>query len=286
MHSPITTLGPAELPQALRDHRLSPTLLHCLGDPTVLELPALAIVGSRDASLDALEFTEHVARIAARAGIVVVSGGARGIDGAAHEGALDGGGKTVAVLAGGLDDPYPAAHAGLFERVVSAGGVLLSEQASPSPPLPPLFIQRNRLIAGLSLAVLVVRARAKSGALSTAHWAQVWPRLLWAVPGAPWDERAVGTNALVAQGARMVGSTRDFRLALADAFGVPLAPADPAGGDDDPLLAALQAGPLSFDALWVATTSDPATVGQALIAHELAGRVRRRGDGTYDRVRP
>lgn len=171
---------------------------------------AVAIVGTRYADDEGLELTHAIARQLAQVGVVVVSGGARGIDGAAHEGALDGGGVTVVVGAGGLDQPYPPEHAPLFARVLAGGGALLTEANDDDPPLARRFLQRNRLVAALAHAVLVVQAPARSGALSTAASAKRLGRALFAVPGAPWDPRAAGCIALLRQGAAVCTSAQDL----------------------------------------------------------------------------
>jgi len=196
-------------PSALRALASPPASLRVEGTLPSFDR-AVAIVGTRYADDDALEFTHAIARQLAQAGVVVVSGGARGIDGAAHEGALDGGGVTVVVGAGGLDQPYPPEHAPLFARVVAGGGALLTEANDDDPPLARRFLQRNRLVAALAQAVLVVQAPARSGALSTAACAKRLGRALFTVPGAPWDPRAAGCIALLREGATVCTSARDL----------------------------------------------------------------------------
>ena len=155
---------------------------------------AVAIVGSRAASLPACRLAAELAAATARAGRLVVSGGALGIDGAAHTGALDAGGQTFAVLGCGVDVVYPDRHAGLFDRMVSTGGGLLSEFAPGTLPHFRHFPSRNRIVSGLAAAVLVVEARQASGALITARLARTQGRALYAVPGSR------GTDALLAAG--------------------------------------------------------------------------------------
>lgn len=196
-------------PSALRALASPPASLRVEGTLPSFDR-AVAIVGTRYADDDALEFTHAIARQLAQAGVVVVSGGARGIDGAAHEGALDGGGVTVVVGAGGLDQPYPPEHAPLFARVVAGGGALLTEANDDDPPLARRFLQRNRLVAALAQAVLVVQAPARSGALSTAACAKRLGRALFTVPGAPWDPRAAGCIALLREGATVCTCARDL----------------------------------------------------------------------------
>jgi DNA processing protein len=139
----------------------------------------------------------------------VVSGGALGIDAAAHRGALEAGGHTVAVLGTGVDVPYPAQHRGLFEEILRAGGALVSEQPDGAPALRHHFPARNRVISGLSEVVIVVQANEKSGALITASWARSQGRAVLAVPGDAREPLSAGPHALVRAGARLVASTAD-----------------------------------------------------------------------------
>ncbi len=222
---PRTTLLPLDVayPAPLRALPRPPASLRVEGTIPPLDR-AVALVGTRHADDDALDFTHALARELARAGVVVVSGGARGVDAAAHLGALEGGGATLVVAAGGLDRPYPPEHATLFARVVAEGGALLTEAADDTPPLAARFLQRNRIVAALSCAVVVVQAPARSGALGTAAAARRLGRPLLAVPGAPWDPRAAGCLALIRGGAAVCISARDL-LSLAAFGGGPACPA-------------------------------------------------------------
>ncbi len=182
---------------------------------------AVAVVGTRAASEEAIEFTEALARDLALAGCVVLSGGARGIDAAAHRGALDAGGVTVAILGGGLERPYPREHVPLFERIVAEGGALLSEASPREHPRPGRFLARNRLLAALGRAVVVVQAPHRSGALSTARAARRLGRPLFVVPFSPWERAAIGgIRLLAAQEARICLSARDV-LTVAVPGGAP-----------------------------------------------------------------
>lgn len=192
--------GNGDWPRGLDELRRAPEELHVRGMlPTV---PGLAIVGTRRADADALRFTRRLATAAVRAGRVVVSGGALGIDAAAHEGALDEGGATLAVLAGGVIQAYPSRHARLFARIVESGAVV-SEHLDVAPH-PGRFLARNRIIAALSEQVVVVQAPSKSGALSTAEHATEIDRPVWVVPASPWDPRGGGCLALLKRGARLL----------------------------------------------------------------------------------
>jgi DNA processing protein len=169
---------------------------------------AVAVVGTRHADPEGLAFARQLGRDLAAAGCTVVSGGALGIDGAAHRGALEAGGSTVAVLATGFDPPYPPAHRGLF-RDIAERGALISEQPDRTPPLPWSFLARNRLIAALAPALVVVQAPLKSGALSTAATGFKLNKLVFSVPYAPWDVRGEGCLDLLRRGARICTSYRD-----------------------------------------------------------------------------
>ncbi len=163
---------------------------------------AIAIVGTRRADDEALDFAYSLAREAALHGVVVVSGGAIGVDRAAHEGAIDGGGQTVVVLPTGLDAPYPKANHDLFARAIDAG-CLLTEVEDGADAQRGRFIQRNRLIAALGRSTVVVQAPSRSGALSTAAAARRLGRPVFAVPASPWDPRGSGNLRLLLGGARI-----------------------------------------------------------------------------------
>ncbi len=163
------------------------------------ELPTLAIVGTRKPTADAVDIAYRIARDLAHAGVLIVSGGAYGIDAAAHEGALDGGGVTVAILGTPLDPPYPRDHAGLFARIALRGAVV-SEARPGAPVRKGSFISRNRLIAACADACLVVQAPVRSGALSTAASARAMKRPVYACPWSPLEERGAGTVRLLVEG--------------------------------------------------------------------------------------
>jgi len=178
-----------------------------LGDVALLSRRAVAVVGSRNASINGLRMAEQLAADLAEAGLVVVSGLARGIDSAAHKGAMATG-KTIAVVAGGLDVAYPAENAGLQAEIGKAGA-LVSEAPLGTEPQARHFPRRNRIIAGLALGVVVVEAALRSGTLITAREAQEAGREVFAVPGSPLDPRARGANDLIRQGAILTESAVD-----------------------------------------------------------------------------
>ena len=189
-----------------------PPLIWTRGDPGLLTKPCVAIVGARIASAAGQRFARALAQDLGQAGQVIVSGMARGIDGAAHEGAMATG--TVAVLGGGIDDIYPPEHARLYETLIERGCVV-SESPVGAKAQARDFPRRNRLISGLSLAVVVVEAELKSGSLITARLAGEQGREVLAVPGSPLDPRAKGTNDLIRQGAALCEGAEDVLRALA-----------------------------------------------------------------------
>ncbi len=208
---PVPHVIPNEDPRypiALRDLSDPPPALFCLGVLPRLE-HAVAIVGTRGADPAALAFAHSLAADLARHHIPIVSGGARGIDAAAHLGALESAGATIAVLATGLVRPYPRCHAALFDRIVDAGGALVSEVPDAVPAVPGRFLARNRIVAGLARLVIIVQAPAVSGALSTAAHAAKLRRPVLAVPAAPWDPRGLGGLALLASGASLCRGVGD-----------------------------------------------------------------------------
>ena len=178
-----------------------PPLIYILGDETRLASPAVAIVGARNASASAVRYTQRLARDLGQKGLVVASGLARGIDTAAHTGALEGG--TVAVLAGGVDVVYPAENQALYEAIRGQGAVI-SEMPPGTRPQARHFPRRNRLISGLALGVVVIEAAERSGSLITARFALEQGREVFAVPGSPMDPRCRGSNRLIRQGATLI----------------------------------------------------------------------------------
>jgi len=187
-------------PEQLEHLRQPPAGLWVLGSVAPL-WPAVAVVGSRHPTLTGVDIARSLGRDLAAAGVQVISGFARGIDAAAHDGALEGGGTTVAVLGCGLDVDYPRGHLRLREAVI-ASGALITEDGPGAPPEAWRFPRRNRLIAALSAAVIVVEATERSGALSTARWAADLGRDVLAVPGSIRSDRSRGTNLLIRDGAR------------------------------------------------------------------------------------
>ncbi|MHC4549491.1 MAG: DNA-processing protein DprA [Planctomycetota bacterium] len=209
----VESWGDAGYPDALRNLADPPPVLYRRGDLLDCDRQAVAVVGSRRPTPYGLRIARTLAGDLARAGVTVVAGLARGIDAAGHEGALAAAGRTLAVLGSGLLEPYPPEHVDLLERIVAAGAVV-SEFPLRAPPLPHHFPQRNRLIAALALAVLVVEATERSGALGTVRHALDLGRTVLAVPGPVDRATSRGTLRLLSEGATPVGGAQDVLAAL------------------------------------------------------------------------
>jgi DNA processing protein len=205
----VLTLADASYPKQLKEIIDPPLALHFRGDPSILELPSIAMVGSRRASPYAMNVARHLVRALAPSGLAIVSGLARGIDSASHEAALDAGGKTIAVLGTGIDIIYPRENARLFRRI-EADGLVLTELAPSSPPLSSHFPVRNRIISGLSLGTVIVEATSRSGSLITARTAAEQGREVYAVPGSIFSKGTEGTHRLIQYGAKLVHDPQDI----------------------------------------------------------------------------
>ncbi|HUK94599.1 MAG TPA: DNA-processing protein DprA [Gaiellaceae bacterium] len=274
----------AEFPPLLRELHDPPAGLFLRGaaDPNLLSEPAVAIVGARACSSYGSQIARLFGRELAAAGLVVISGLARGVDGEAHRGALEAGGHTVAVLGCGVDRDYPAAHAQLA-RGIGETGLVVSEYAPGVEPAPWRFPARNRIIAGLAAATAIVEARERSGALITADFALEAGREVFAVPGEITSCLSSGTNALLRLGATPLTQVADVLQAL----GFESAPAQriELGKDAEAVLAALADEPAGADDLGRRTGLGAAALGTALSELELAGAVAE-ADGLYRGVRP
>ncbi len=204
----ILTLDDPLYPPLLKQIVAPPPLLFLQGDPTCLSQPQIAMVGSRNASVDGLQYARHFAADFVSNDLIVTSGLALGIDGHAHDGALQAGGRTIAVLGSGLAHIYPARHRGLAQRVAESGA-LISEFRPNAKPRAEHFPRRNRIISGLSLGVLVVEAAEKSGSLITARYALEQGREVFALPASINAKNASGGNHLIRNGACLVEKTKD-----------------------------------------------------------------------------
>jgi DNA processing protein len=267
----MKSLPRSELPPLLRAIHDPPRRVYLRGegDPGLLEQPAVAIVGARACSPYGAQVARMLGRELAAAGLVVVSGLARGVDGEAHRGALETEGHTVAVLGCGIDRDYPAAHAGLA-RAIAERSLLVSEYEPGVEPAPYRFPARNRIVAGLCAATVVVEARERSGALITADFALEEGREVFAVPGEITAGLSAGTNALLRLGATPLTAAAD----VLETFGL-VPQATPAA--THPLLALL---PATADELVRATGQKPEEVAAALAELEVSGLVAE-GEGTY-----
>lgn len=255
----------AELPDA-------PPLLFVRGCAALLERPQLAMVGSRRASRAGLDTARSFARSLAVGGFVVGSGLALGIDGAAHQGALDAQGGTVAVLGTGLNVIYPQRHAGLASAILAGGGALVSELPPDSPPQAGNFPRRNRIISGLALGVLVVEASPQSGSLITARLAAEQGREVFAIPGSIHHPGARGCHQLIREGAQLVETVEDILAALRGWQRSPLPPpGEPLA--EPPLLMQLRAAPASSERLAEVLGWSLAQTLANLTELELEGRV-------------
>jgi len=205
----IMTMGDADYPPALRSLEDAPPLLYMRGTLLESDRVALAMVGTRTATRYGLDAAHYFALELARAGVTIISGLAQGIDTAAHRGALDAKGRTLALLGNGIDVLYPRENDRLAQQIIE-NGALLSEYPLGTPPIASNFPRRNRLISGLSRAVLVVEAPEHSGALLTANAALEQGRDVFAVPGVIFNPSSVGTNRLIQDGAKLVMSSADI----------------------------------------------------------------------------
>lgn len=272
-------------PRLLAAGENPPPLIAVKGRLELLGRPALAMVGARNASAVGLRFARHMAADLGTAGLVIVSGLARGIDTAAHRGALPTG--TIAVMAGGIDVVYPPENTGLHAEIGDVG-VLVSEIAFAQQPSAQHFPRRNRIVSGLTHGVLVVEATLNSGSLITARLAGEQGRDVFAVPGSPVDPRASGTNSLLRQGAILTETADDIMAALTfhgararqrPAQPAPLHPAaEPCGHDNDlqqQILGKLGRTPVETDELVRQTGATAAAVSAALLDLEFAGLLTR-----------
>jgi len=277
-----------DYPRLLGETEGAPPILVVRGDGALANAPSVAIVGARNASAAAVKLARDFAGGLAEAGYAVVSGLARGIDGAAHKGALAHG-KTIGVIASGIDIAYPHEHAELQEQVANEG-LLVAEQPPGTEPLARHFPSRNRIIAGMAAGTLVVEAAPKSGSLITARLAGEAGREVMAIPGSPLDARAQGCNQLIRDGAVLVQSVDDVVELLAGFDGTPRSrfreAAPPAWLPDDELAddpaeidALLTLAPVAVDELVRQSGESPAAVQLALLELELAGRLVRHAGG-------
>jgi DNA processing protein len=289
-----------DYPALLGELDSAPPILTCRGRLALASEPCVALVGARNASAAAVKLARDFAAALAEAGFTVVSGLARGIDGAAHEGAFP---RTIGVIASGIDIAYPPQHAELQERIAS-DGLLIAEQPPGTEPRGRHFPSRNRIIAGLASGTLVIEAAPQSGSLITARLAGEAGREVMAIPGSPLDARASGCNQLIREGAVLVQAPDEVIELLQSFTGAPRSRFRVADGPSDfdyAELAKLDWGearvdfshdiahlltnaPVEVDELIRQTQASPAEVHMALLELELAGDLVREGDGTVRRA--
>jgi DNA processing protein len=283
----LIALGEPGYPPLLAHIEDAPPLITLIGDAALCAAPTVAVVGARNASASGRSFARAIAAELGGGGLMVVSGLARGIDAAAHEGALSTG--TVAVVAGGVDVVYPRENGDLY-RAIAERGAVVAEMPPGTVPQARHFPRRNRLIAGMARGVVVVEAGIRSGSLITARLALEQGREVFAVPGAPLDPRSRGANRLIREGATLTESAADVFEALGGALGSPAAPPQPPETEaeaareatDAELSAArrtieqsLSPTPVSVDELVRQCQFSPSVVSTVLLEIELAGRLER-----------
>lgn len=305
----VLTLGDAEYPEALLNIEDPPPVLYAMGqvhnlvkDFAGCAQHGVAVVGSRNPTPQGLQNAQQFSASLAQAGITIVSGLALGIDGAAHEGALSGHGRsglaTIAVVGTGLDRVYPKGHHGLAHKIM-VRGLLLSEYPLGTPPLSANFPKRNRIISGLCKGTLVVEAALKSGSLITARMAVEQGRDVFAIPGSIHSTQARGCHALIKQGAKLVESAQDILDEL-DMDACPLGDGTTKAGSssehlgadkpmplsslEEAILIAMGHEPCSLDGLQSRSGMDTATLQAILMGLELSGWVSRMPGGKFQRL--
>lgn len=276
---PALVLEGERLPPRLADLPKPPAQLYLHGE--LPRGPAVAIVGTRSASAPGLAFTRQLAAELAAAGVAVLSGGAEGIDSAAHEGALDVGGVSVVVAPAGLEHPFPEQNGALFRRVLAGGGAYLSLCPEDAPATRGIFFARNACLVALAHAVVVTETPFRSGARNAAKWARQLGRALFVVPHSPWHPQGGGAVLELRLGARPLDRARDV-LRLLDAAGLRGLPRAPAVATQpeqlglpewgaDPVLQAVRSGAQHADEIAVRTGLSLAAVQQRILTLSLSG---------------
>lgn len=279
-------------PLLLKEIPDPPAMLYVSGQPEYLSLPAMALVGSRNPTPAGVEHAEDFARTLAEAGLIIISGMALGIDGAAHRGALSVKAPTVAVVGTGLDQVYPARHRKLASDIV-AGGAMVSEFPLGTEPRADHFPRRNRIISGLSLGVLVVEAAPKSGSLITARLAADQGREVFALPGSINSPQSKGCHALIRQGGKLVETVTDILEELGPLAAFSIQVADAAKPQQEvsipsefrPLLGAMGHEPASVDSLIERTGLTADVISSMLLQMELQQLVSQCSGGRYMRLK-
>ena len=285
----LLTLADPDYPPSLLQIADPPMLLYAKGQTALLTAPSIALVGSRNATVQGASNAENFAKALSQAGLTIVSGLALGIDAAAHRGGLRGRGATIAVIGTGADLVYPARNRALAHEIAAAG-CIISEYPLGTPAIAANFPRRNRLISGLAQGVLVIEAAAQSGSLITARAAAEQGKDVFAIPGSIHSPLAKGCHLLIKQGAKLVESAQDvleeLRLPLPTSPDAAPAPDTEASTNSppNPLLQALGFDPVDADNLCLRSGLDAATLAAQLLTLELDGLVERLPDGKYRRL--
>ena len=281
----VITLFDDDYPPLLKEIADPPLALHAAGDRTLLARTSIAMVGSRRASPYGLNAAAHLARQLAAAGVVIVSGLARGIDAAAHQAALDAGGTTIAVLGTGIDVVYPRSNRALYRRIAERG-LVLSELPPGTPPKPEHFPIRNRLISGISNGTVIVEATSRSGSLITARMAAEQNRDVFAVPGSIFSAGSEGTHRLVQYGAKLVHDANDVLEELPGTLRLALTRAEEPEPPLREVLAVLtREEGAHVDAVAQKLGRSTGAVAESLLQLELGGWIRALPGARYVRVR-
>lgn len=284
----VMTWQTPDYPDLLREIPAAPPLIFVRGQLEPVDRWAVAVVGTRRLTAYGRQVTRDLVAGLARSGITVVSGLARGIDGVAHRTALEEGGRTIAIMACGIDKVYPPEHRDLAREIVGGHGAIITDYPFGSDPESSHFPARNRLISGLSLGVVIVEAGEKSGALITARFALEQNREVFAVPGNIHSPVSIGTNRLIQQGAKLVMRTEDILEELNLAMASEQAVAQvilPETAEEAELIAHLSAQPLHVDELGRLTGMPSSLISATLTMMELKGMVQQVGGMNYVRLR-
>jgi len=278
----LVTLADGDYPQSLLNIPDPPLLLYVKGRLDLLNHPALAVVGSRNATPQGLNNAEAFARTLSDAGLCVISGLAHGIDAAAHRGALRAQGSSIAVVGTGLDKVYPAANRDLAHEL-AAEGALISEFPLGTPPLAANFPRRNRIISGMSLGCLVVEASLQSGSLITARLALEQGREVFAIPGSIHAPQSKGCHALIKQGAKLAETAQDI---LEELGGLPIPASSDAlqQGAGSALLEQIGFDPVDLDTLSMRSGLTVGELSAMLLTLELEGRISTLPGSQYQRI--
>lgn len=295
MEQIVITIDDKQYPSLLKVIPHPPKVLYAKGNAEIFSQPCFAIVGTRKASGEGLELASRIGYDLSEAGLIIVSGLAQGVDGAAHKGALEAGGKTIGVLASSLEERFffPSINMRLAKEMIEKSGAVISEYEKIQPALKQNFVARNRIVSGLSLGVLVVEAPKKSGALITAEFARKQKRLVFAIPGSPFARNSAGANLLIKQGAYLIENAKDILEVLEKQT---LFSSQKRKKNDihssyeidsveEKILEILSYGQLHIDKLAQKTKVEMPSLLTLLIGLEMKGLVKNIGAGNYVLVR-